>query len=219
MIASAVSLLADSFARCSRSHRPSASTSGFERACRTALRPSGGLPAMSRSMAKSSSMRRTASMATGALASLASSMNLRLECARHAPEPVEGLDDRAGLPAAFAKPVEPGEGVGLHHAGPSRQMRARMPAMAGGRIFEEGGGRHGAAEGPVVPEVDPDAPRAHDMRPCHLRQDSSNATPTSTQTARVDVSISTPSRGGGALAYRFQSPEEAGAVCKRPFLK
>ena len=70
-MALATSFLAESLARCWRSHVSSAVTSGRLWSLRTRCRSGGGLPLMSRSIANRASMRSTASIAVGALLSRA----------------------------------------------------------------------------------------------------------------------------------------------------
>ena len=77
-MAFAVSLFEESLARCSRSQASRAMTSGFDCSCRMATRCSGVLPLIVRSISKSSSMRRTASIAIGALFNFARSKKFRL---------------------------------------------------------------------------------------------------------------------------------------------
>ena len=85
-MALATALPDESLDRSARIHLSNLSTSGRTRAWRTMRRRSAGSPLSSRSMAKISSMRRTASMAIGArmaLARLASSKNLAPPWAQH----------------------------------------------------------------------------------------------------------------------------------------
>jgi hypothetical protein len=88
-MALAISFLAESLVRCLRSHVSRSATSGRLCSLRTCWRSCGGLPAMSRSMANSASIRSTASIAIGALASRARSKNLRRACA------LSGAPDKA----------------------------------------------------------------------------------------------------------------------------
>jgi hypothetical protein len=90
---------------------------------RTARRCDGGMPLMPRSMSKTASMRRTASMASGAFAQLC-----QLEELAAAVCPARRVCHRPGLAARHIEIVEPGIGIGLQDAGISGQVLARMLA-------------------------------------------------------------------------------------------
>src|SRR5712671_6256583 len=83
-MALAVSAWRDSRARSVRIQPSSAATNGLIRSCRTACRCSDPTPWISRSTAKISSMRRTASIASGACLRSASTKNLRRPWVQHA---------------------------------------------------------------------------------------------------------------------------------------
>jgi len=87
---------------------------------RTPSRSYGVSPLISRSMANSSSMRLTASIAIGAL-------SRRGEIEEVAPPvcPTRDLDDRARLAGSAIEAVEPGIGVRLHQPNIARQMLLR----------------------------------------------------------------------------------------------
>ena len=107
---------------------------------------------MARSMANSSSMRRTISAAIGALASLARSKKSRLPCAQHA-----ASTTGAGLRSVGVEGVVAGKRVGLHDARPGGEDFARILAMTGRRVIEHRRRRSLAAERPIVAH---DRPRA-----------------------------------------------------------
>ena len=69
--------------------------------------------------------------------------------------PAQGLDDRSGLAIGREQPVVTGIGVSLQDAGEVAQMLRGMIARAVSRSPEQHGRRIGAAEGPVVADIDP----------------------------------------------------------------
>ena len=82
---------------------------------------------ISRSIANSTSMRSTASIAIGALL-----MRARSKLAPRM-RPARGLDDRPGFARCLVEPVESGIGVRLHQPGIAGQMLLGMLAAAVGR--------------------------------------------------------------------------------------
>ena len=141
------------------------STRGRLSARRTASRSSGLLPLIDRSIANSASMRRTTSMAIGesGISLLSDSLAARvlLDVGQNeelAPRmrPARRLPDRAGLAVREIELVVAVVGVRLQDAGVAREMRLRMLAPPIARVMEDRGRRPGAAERPIVANIDPE---------------------------------------------------------------
>ena len=133
---------------------------GAARTWRNACRWFADSPLMSRSISKIASIRRTASTASGALATSACTNSLR-----HAPRllfhalrarnlgqsrPTPGLKDRAGFACGVIELVEPGIDIGLQNARVAHEMAARMFAGAVARVVEDRRRRRRTAERLVV---------------------------------------------------------------------
>jgi hypothetical protein len=67
--------------------------------------------------------------------------------------PAERRHHRCGILVLLVEPAEARAGVGLEKAGPVLQMRLGALSSSIGRVAEQGCGRGGAAEGPVVADV------------------------------------------------------------------
>src|SRR3546814_12551456 len=72
--------------------------------------------------------------------------------------PTESRRDRLGLAPWIIENVEAAIGVGLEDASEALQMFCWMLAAAVARGVVEGARRRLAAKGPVVADIDPDAP-------------------------------------------------------------
>ena len=105
---------------------------------------------MSRSTSKIASIRRTASIASGALATSASTNSLRRPWAQHAASRIG-----PGLRAGMVELVEPGIGVGLQNPRVAREMPARMLAAAVARVVEDRRRRRRTAERLIVAHIGP----------------------------------------------------------------
>jgi hypothetical protein len=92
----------------------SAATSGLICSCRTACRCSDPAPLISRSTAKISSMRRTASIASGTCLKSASTKNLRRPWPQHA-----AFSDRAGSSLGLVEIIEASIRIGLQGVSPA----------------------------------------------------------------------------------------------------
>ncbi|MCY1312682.1 hypothetical protein D9M70_631250 [compost metagenome] len=69
--------------------------------------------------------------------------------------PAQGLDDQPGLTVRCEQPVVTGIGVGLQDAGEAAQVLVGVIARAVSRSPEQHRRRIGAAEGPIVADIDP----------------------------------------------------------------
>lgn len=116
------------------SQASSASTSGFERPCRTARRSAGVLPLISRSVANNSSMRLDASysfnrdrclLQLGQLEELTATMR-----------PAGGFGDHSWLAALDVEAVVASVGVGRHEAAVCGQMALGMRSTAISRVVQ-----------------------------------------------------------------------------------
>jgi hypothetical protein len=116
-MALAILLFAETRSRCSRSQAANVSTSGLDFSRRTARRCSGARPLISRSISKSSSMRRTASQAIGAFVNLASSKNFSPPVS-----PTGRFRDRRGSSSSLIEFVVSGISVGLHDPAVTSEM-------------------------------------------------------------------------------------------------
>src|SRR5258708_32285010 len=126
--------------------------SGLIRSSRTARRCSAATPLISRSIAKTSSMRRTAPTASGDLPRSASTKNLRRPWLQQA---ASVIGDRAGPAPGIVEIAKAGISIGLEDPGIAGEMPVGVLAVAIARVEEQRCGRVGTGERPIVPDISP----------------------------------------------------------------